>query len=93
MAEAMPKWKRWSVMEGKWRPLKALIFNGRKPTQAIASMHTASSIWHRVRVWVNEAEEAFFHAYMTEGLAIGEREVVEEIASRIGLTMPKSSMY
>ena len=33
----------------------------------------------------NEAEEAFFHAYMTEGLAIGEREVVEEIASRIGL--------
>lgn len=33
----------------------------------------------------NQAEEAFFHAYMTEGLAIGEREVVEEIASRIGL--------
>ena len=33
----------------------------------------------------NEAEEAFFHAYMTEGLAIGEREIVEEIASRIGL--------
>lgn len=33
----------------------------------------------------NEAEEAFFHAYMTEGLAIGKREVVEEIASRIGL--------
>ena len=33
----------------------------------------------------SEAKEAFFHAYMTEGLAIGEREVVEEIASRIGL--------
>lgn len=33
----------------------------------------------------SQAEEAFFHAYMTEGLAIGEREVVEEIASRIGL--------
>lgn len=33
----------------------------------------------------NEAKEAFFHAYMTEGLAIGKREVVEEIASRIGL--------
>ncbi|WP_038344689.1 DsbA family protein [Acinetobacter sp. A47] len=33
----------------------------------------------------NEAKEAFFHAYMTEGLPIGEREVVEEIASRIGL--------
>ncbi|WP_151814985.1 DsbA family oxidoreductase [Acinetobacter soli] len=33
----------------------------------------------------NQANEAFFHAYMTEGLAIGEREVVEEIASRIGL--------
>ena len=32
-----------------------------------------------------QAEEAFFHAYMTEGLAIGERAVVEEIASRIGL--------
>lgn len=35
----------------------------------------------------NEAKEAFFHAYMTEGLAIGEREVVEEIASRIGLDL------
>ncbi len=33
----------------------------------------------------SQAKEAFFHAYMTEGLAIGEREVVEEIASRIGL--------
>ncbi|WP_173912172.1 DsbA family oxidoreductase [Acinetobacter sp. Marseille-Q1618] len=33
----------------------------------------------------NEAEEAFFHAYMTEGLAIGEREIIEDIASRIGL--------
>lgn len=33
----------------------------------------------------NQAKEAFFHAYMTEGLAISEREVVEEIASRIGL--------
>lgn len=33
----------------------------------------------------NEAEEAFFHAYMTEGLPIGERETVDEIASRIGL--------
>lgn len=33
----------------------------------------------------NQAKETFFHAYMTEGLAIGEREVVEEIASRIGL--------
>ncbi|MCF9000107.1 DsbA family oxidoreductase [Acinetobacter nectaris] len=33
----------------------------------------------------NKAKEAFFHAYMTEGLAIGERETVEEIASRIGL--------
>lgn len=33
----------------------------------------------------NQAKEAFFHAYMTEGLAIGERKVVEEIASRIGL--------
>lgn len=33
----------------------------------------------------NKAKEAFFYAYMTEGLAIGERETVEEIASRIGL--------
>ncbi len=41
----------------------------------------------------NEAKEAFFHAYMTEGLAIGEREVVEEIASRITLIMPKLNMY
>ncbi|OTG80736.1 DsbA family oxidoreductase [Acinetobacter sp. ANC 4648] len=33
----------------------------------------------------NEAEEAFFHAYMTEGMLIGERETVEDVASRIGL--------
>ncbi len=33
----------------------------------------------------NEAEEAFFHAYMTEGMPIGERETVEDVASRIGL--------
>lgn len=33
----------------------------------------------------SQAKEAFFHAYMTEGLHIGEREVLEEIASRIGL--------
>ncbi|RYY78212.1 MAG: DsbA family oxidoreductase [Moraxellaceae bacterium] len=31
------------------------------------------------------AEEAFFYAYMTEGLAIGKREVVEQVAARIGL--------
>lgn len=33
----------------------------------------------------SQAKEAFFHAYMTEGLCIGEREIVEDIASRIGL--------
>lgn len=33
----------------------------------------------------NEAKDAFFHAYMTEGLAIGEREVLDDVASRIGL--------
>lgn len=31
------------------------------------------------------AEEAFFYAYMTEGLPIGERDVVEQVAARIGL--------
>lgn len=31
------------------------------------------------------AKEAFFQAYMTEGLAIGTREVVEQVAARIGL--------
>ncbi len=31
------------------------------------------------------AKEAFFYAYMTEGLAIGERNVVEQVAARIGL--------
>jgi hypothetical protein len=41
----------------------------------------------------SQAEEAFFHAYMTEGLAIGEREVVEEIASELAWIMPKSSLY
>ena len=33
----------------------------------------------------NVAQEAFFHAYMTDGMPIGERETVEDVASRIGL--------
>lgn len=33
----------------------------------------------------DQAKEALFYAYMTEGLAIGERETVELIAQRIGL--------
>ena len=33
----------------------------------------------------SEAEEAFFFSYMTQGLAIGERETLEDVASRIGL--------
>ena len=33
----------------------------------------------------NEAKEAFFFSYMTQGLAIGERETLEDVASRIGL--------
>ena len=34
----------------------------------------------------NEAEEAFFYSYMTQGLPIGERETIEDVASRIGLS-------
>ena len=33
----------------------------------------------------SEAKEAFFYSYMTQGLAIGERETLEDVASRIGL--------
>ncbi|WP_180171623.1 DsbA family protein [Acinetobacter sp. YH12023] len=33
----------------------------------------------------SEAKEAFFYSYMTQGLAIGERETIEDVASRIGL--------
>lgn len=33
----------------------------------------------------DQAKEAFFYAYMTEGLAIGERETIELVAQRIGL--------
>lgn len=33
----------------------------------------------------NEAQEAFFYSYMTQGLAIGEREMLEDVAARIGL--------
>lgn len=33
----------------------------------------------------SEAEEAFFFSYMTQGLPIGERETIEDVASRIGL--------
>lgn len=32
-----------------------------------------------------EAEEAFFYSYMTQGLPIGERETIEDVAARIGL--------
>ncbi|EEY91275.1 DsbA-like protein [Acinetobacter lwoffii SH145] len=33
----------------------------------------------------NEAQEAFFYSYMTQGLAIGERETLEDVAARIDL--------
>lgn len=33
----------------------------------------------------DEAKEALFYSYMTQGLAIGERETLEDVASRIGL--------
>ena len=33
----------------------------------------------------NEAKEAFFYSYMTQGLPIGERETLEDVAARIGL--------
>ena len=33
----------------------------------------------------NEAKEALFYSYMTQGLAIGERETLEDVAARIGL--------
>jgi len=33
----------------------------------------------------SEAKEAFFYSYMTQGLPIGERETLEDVAARIGL--------
>lgn len=33
----------------------------------------------------HQAQEAFFYSYMTQGLPIGEREMVEDVAARIGL--------
>lgn len=33
----------------------------------------------------SEAKEAFFYSYMTQGMPIGERETLEDVASRIGL--------
>lgn len=33
----------------------------------------------------SEAKEAFFFSYMTQGLGIGERETLEDVAARIGL--------
>ncbi|WP_336930004.1 DsbA family oxidoreductase [Acinetobacter tandoii] len=33
----------------------------------------------------SEAKEAFFYSYMTQGLPIGERETIEDVAARIGL--------
>ncbi|MGX5699100.1 DsbA family oxidoreductase [Acinetobacter kookii] len=46
---------------------------------------------HRIIHWAqskglgSEAKEAFFYSYMTQGLAIGERETLEDVAARIGL--------
>lgn len=33
----------------------------------------------------SEVKEAFFYSYMTQGLPIGERETIEDVAARIGL--------
>ena len=33
----------------------------------------------------SEAKEAFFYSYITQGLPIGERETIEDVAARIGL--------
>ena len=33
----------------------------------------------------SEAKDAFFYSYMTQGLPIGERETLEDVAARIGL--------
>ncbi|NNG77277.1 DsbA family oxidoreductase [Acinetobacter sp. ANC 4277] len=33
----------------------------------------------------SDAKEAFFYSYMTQGLPIGERETIEDVAARIGL--------
>jgi len=33
----------------------------------------------------SEAKEAFFYSYMTQGLPVGERETLEDVAARIGL--------
>lgn len=33
----------------------------------------------------HQAQEAFFYSYMSQGLPIGERETVEDVAARIGL--------
>ena len=33
----------------------------------------------------SEAKEAFFYSYMTQGLPVGERETIEDVAARVGL--------
>ena len=33
----------------------------------------------------SEAKEAFFYSYMTQGLPVGERETLEDVAARVGL--------
>ncbi len=85
MVVPMKRWKKWSATLRPWLPLKESTSNGKKANSG--NSFNAHRIIHlaQSKGLGNEAKEAFFHAYMTEGLAIGEREVVEEIASRIGL--------
>jgi predicted DsbA family dithiol-disulfide isomerase len=50
MAVPMKRWKKWSAILRPWLLLKVLIFNGKKPTQAIVLMHTVLFTLHKVKV-------------------------------------------
>jgi predicted DsbA family dithiol-disulfide isomerase len=64
---------------------EGLVFNWREARSG--NTHNAHRVIHAAqdKGLGNEAEEAFFKAYMTDGRAVGEPEVVRAIAGEIGL--------
>ena len=75
MQQQMAEMAREEGVEFAWQKAKSgNSFNAHRIIHLAASKDLADA-----------AQEAFFYAYMTEGLAIGERDVVEQVAARIGL--------
>ena len=75
MQQHMAKMARDEGVEFAWQKAKSgNSFNAHRISHLAASKGLGDA-----------AQEAFFYAYMTEGLAIGEPDIVAQVAARIGL--------